>query len=246
MLIVTTSWDDGDTLDERLAALLDRYEVKGTFYITRSYRPNRLSDTAIQTLAKLHEVGAHTLTHPDLRKISRENKRKEIAGSKNWLEDLIGKEVPMFCYPSGFFDDETTAVVQESNFKGARTTEFGKLSVPEDLFRMPTTLHVYPMPFRKRDVHSYYWGKLLQPFFQRAPAFRKLDVPLSAFRSWEVLARATFDIALAKGQMFHLWGHSWEIEKYDMWEPLERVLRYISERDNCRYVTNGEMLKNLL
>lgn len=242
MLTVTTSWDDGDVLDLKLANLLDRYTIKGTFYITKEYRKERLSDIDIQEISQRHEIGAHTLTHPDLRSIVREEKIREIKGSKQWLENLLGKDVPSFCYPSGFFDTESVEVVQEAGFQGARTTVLGKLEPPADPFLLPTTLQVYPMPFRKLGIHGYWWRKLLQPFTERAPALRVLGVPLQSLRSFEALACATFDIALMRGGVFHLWGHSWEIEKYNMWQPLERVLSYISKRDDCRYIPNGEVM----
>src|SRR3989338_2072761 len=105
--IITTSWDDGDALDVKLAQLLDRYNVKGTFYITRKYRETRLSENDIRDLSSRHEIGAHTLTHPNLRALSREAKKGEIQGSKEWLEQIIGKNVEMFCYPFGFYDKET-------------------------------------------------------------------------------------------------------------------------------------------
>ena len=28
----------------------------------------------------------------------------------------------------------------------------------------------------------------------------------------------------------HIWGHSWEIEKYNEWDKLEELFKYISER----------------
>ena len=87
MLKVTTSWDDGDILDRRLALLLSRYNVKGTFYVSKSYRPKRLSDQDIEIIAKTHEIGAHTLTHPDLRTLSSAEQKNEISGSKKWLEE---------------------------------------------------------------------------------------------------------------------------------------------------------------
>ncbi len=245
MLTVTTSWDDGDVLDVKLAALLDSYGIEGTFYITKEYRKERLSDDDVKLISERHEIGAHTLTHPDLRSITRGEKMREIQGSKQWLESLLGKEVPSFCYPSGFVDAESVAVAKEAGFRGARTTQLGKIEPSADPFLLPTTIQVYPMPFRKLDSHRYWWGKLLQPFTDRSPALRAFGVPLSAFRSFETLACATFDIALARGGVFHLWGHSWEIEKYDLWRPLEQALSYISKRDDCRYRTNGEVITSV-
>jgi len=244
MLAVTTSWDDGDILDIKLADLLDKYHIKGTFYITKNYRKQRLSNEQIKDISKRHEIGAHTLTHPDLCKISLEGKKEEINGSKKWLEDVLGHEVPMFCYPSGSYNEESIQVVKDSGFLGARTVEFGRIDLSSNAYHMPTTLQVYPMPFRKLDAHHYWWGELLQPFYQRVPKLRKLGVPLSSFRSFEVVARATFDVALQSGAIFHLWGHSWEIEKYGMWNEFERVLQFIGNQKDCEYVTNDHALKN--
>ena len=245
MLTVTTSWDDGDVLDVKLARLLDRYNIQGTFYITKDYRKERLSDEDIRALSQRYEIGAHTLTHPDLRGIARAEKMHEIQGSKEWLEHLLGKEVSSFCYPSGFFDAESVELIKEAGFRGARTTLLGNIESFVDPFLLPTTIQVYPMPFRKLGARGYWWGKLLQPFTERSPALRALGVPLTASRSFEALACATFDLALARGGVFHLWGHSWEIEKYNLWRPLERVLSYISNRDDCRYMTNGEVMRSV-
>jgi peptidoglycan/xylan/chitin deacetylase (PgdA/CDA1 family) len=242
MLNVTTSWDDGDMLDTKLTALLDKYGIKGTFYITQKYREQRLTDESIKMLAVRHEVGAHTLTHPDLRNLSEEEQKKEIAGGKEWLESILGKEVKMFCYPSGRVGDDSKFVVKEAGFKGARTVEQGVVSTVGDPFLMPTTIQVYPFPFRKKDANSFYWRKLFQPLQQRGPIFKKLGVSMIPFRSWQSLARASFGIALKSGQTFHLWGHSWEIEKYDMWDELESFLKYISNRSDCQYLTNGDMI----
>lgn len=245
MLNVTTSWDDGDVLDMKLAALLDKYDIRGTFYINKKYRKEHLSETEIKTLSVVHEIGAHTLTHPDLSSIALEEKIKETGDSKKWLEELLGKEVPMFCYPFGRYDQESVAAVRHAGFRGARTTLLGSIQNPQDVFVMPTTFQVYPMPFRKTGANTYWWSKLLEPYSERSGALRALGVSLPAFRSFEALACATFDIALERGEVFHLWGHSWEIEKYDMWDSLERVLRYISKRPDCTYVTNGELLDTI-
>ena len=88
-LVVTTSWDDGHSLDMRLADVLDKYGIRGTFYVAKSYMNSRLTDSEIVELSERHEVGAHTLTHPALPKIPIQEAAKEIRGSKLWLEDLL-------------------------------------------------------------------------------------------------------------------------------------------------------------
>ena len=243
MLQVTTSWDDGDALDVKLALLLNLYGLKGTFYVTKAYRPHRLSENAIRTIAQTHEIGAHTLTHPDLRKLSPEQQREEIVGGKRWLEEVLGKEIPTFCYPSGRFDDVSVQLAREAGFVGARTTEGGRIDQAEDSYRIPTTLQVYPFPLRKVSAIRYAWRYLLQPLWERGPMLCRLGVNVLTMHSWQATARATFDIALARGEVFHLWGHSWEIEQYGMWEELERFLAYCKNKGGYRPVVNGDLIK---
>ncbi|MFM2357839.1 MAG: hypothetical protein RJA61_576 [Candidatus Parcubacteria bacterium] len=242
MLKVTTSWDDGDILDLRLANLLSQYGIKGTFYITKNYREKRLSEDEIRKINTNHEIGAHTLSHPDLRTLSYKEKQDEIEGGKKWLEEIIQGPVNMFCYPKGLYDTETAHVVQNIGFLGARTTKLGSIETHADPFQIETTLQVYPFPFRKINQTKYYFGKLFEPYTQRSSKLRDLGVSRFKMYSWLSLAKATFDIAVLKGDTFHLWGHSWEIEKYDMWNELEKFLQYIQNHKNCAYLTNREVL----
>jgi peptidoglycan/xylan/chitin deacetylase (PgdA/CDA1 family) len=235
MLKVTTSWDDGDILDKRLSNLLSRYGLKGTFYISKDYRSNRLADKDMRDIAQVHEIGAHTLTHPDLRALTPEEQRAEIKGSKGWLETIVSSEIKMFCYPKGLHNNSVVEIVREAGFLGARTTELGSFNISNP-FLIQTTIQVYPFPFRNN------LRKFLQPYQQRASALKKLGVPMLSMYSWLSMAKATFDIALNHGKVFHLYGHSWEIEKYGMWNELEKFLQYIGNNKHCVYLTNSELI----
>ncbi|MBI2065503.1 MAG: polysaccharide deacetylase family protein [Candidatus Zambryskibacteria bacterium] len=227
MLKVTSSWDDGDILDTRLSDLLLRYGIKGTFYISKNYRAQRISDQNIKNISKYHEIGAHTLTHPDLRILSPEKAREEIEGSKKWLEEIINAEVKMFCYPKGRYDDTAVVEVKKAGFTGARTTELGSLEIKDPYF-MPVTLQVYPVHWRS--------------FKQRAPGLLKLGTSIFSMYSWLSMSKGTFDMALKKGGIFHLFGHSWEIEKYNMWSELEKFFQYIGNKKDCVYLMNSELI----
>jgi len=243
MLTVTTSWDDGHKLDLRTAKLLERYGVRGTFYISEKYAEPRLTEEEIRSLAPLHEVGAHTVTHPDLTKIPEAEALREMVEGKAWLEAILGEEVPLFCYPSGRHNKRVVELAKEAGFQGARTTAFGSISVSKDPFLLGTTIQVYPFPLRKLGKDKYYWGKLFQPLSERYASLRSLGVPITSMASWRAVALATFEHALKSGEVFHLWGHSWEIDRYGMWEDLEWLLARIAERkDEVRFVTNGELI----
>ena len=71
------------------------------------------------------QVGAHTITHPDLTTLSGAALEREIGGSKRALERRLGAEIDIFCYPSGRYDETTIAAVEDAGFIGATTTEPG-------------------------------------------------------------------------------------------------------------------------
>jgi peptidoglycan/xylan/chitin deacetylase (PgdA/CDA1 family) len=75
-------------------------------------------------------VGAHTLTHPDLRALDEAEARQEIEGSKRELEARLGREVPWFCYPSGLFGEREKRLAAEAGFAGAVSCEPG-VNTPE-------------------------------------------------------------------------------------------------------------------
>jgi len=240
--IVTTSWDDGNKLDLKLLNLLNKYNLKGTFYIPKSSELKSLTDQEIKLIAETQEIGAHTLTHSDLTKLSSaEEISKEIKGSKDFLEQLVGKEIKMFAYPGGKFDSRAKQAAQKAGFIAARITKQFEFSISQDKFEFATTIQVYPYPFRKRDENHYHLSRFLfQPLQNSFFQILKFKLPKKSFFSWPNLSQALFDYFLAEGGIYHLWGHSWEIEKYNMWNDLEEIFKYVSQRPNCQYLTNSE------
>lgn len=67
------------------------------------------------------EFGGHTLNHPRLALLSREEKQKEILEAKKILEDVLNKNVNVFSYPFGSYDGETFELLKEAGFRAAVT-----------------------------------------------------------------------------------------------------------------------------
>ena len=59
------------------------------------------------------EIGAHTVTHPILSRLTRYRQRTELRDSKRDLEAWLQREINAFAYPNGGADDYTPTTVEE-------------------------------------------------------------------------------------------------------------------------------------
>lgn len=255
MLYFTTSWDDGSVQDLKVCELLNKYDIKGTFYIPRefSYRgdkfseyKHRLTDQEIKKIASTQEIGSHSLTHRPLIGLTEEEIKKEIRGSRDYLENIIGHQVKMFCPPKGIFNESIIYLLEKSGYTGARgTRKFCYKLSQNDSFNLGTTIICNPFPFRKKDSDRMYWRRLFDPL--KGYGTKLLFFPtiyLNLF-SWPSFAKAFFDHTLQNGNYFHLYGHSWELEKYKMWDALENFLKYVKGFSNINYLTNSQVIEIL-
>lgn len=246
--ILTTSWDDGHSKNLKLVEVLNKYKLRGTFYVDKKDRDNgyNQSEDEIIEISLTQEIGAHSLTHPDLTKIDLNQIKREIFGSKEWLENLISKPVRVFAYPFGFYNEEIKKTLKEAGFIGARTVKSFNCQFPKDFFAWNPTIHIYPYPFRKRDAKTFHWSfHLLDPLQRNFFGFIKWRLPFTAYSSWFNLARATFDSVCENGGIWHLWGHCFEIEKYNMWQDLEKIFEYVANQKKVLYLTNSQVLEKI-
>lgn len=86
-------------------------------------------------LAAGWELGAHTITHPDLRTLDDAGLEREVAGSRMAIRKRFGVTVGFFCYPAGRYDDRVIAAVRSAGFLGATTTLEG-LATPDHPFEL--------------------------------------------------------------------------------------------------------------
>jgi peptidoglycan/xylan/chitin deacetylase (PgdA/CDA1 family) len=243
-MIFTLSFDDGHHLNLKLSELLKRYGLKATFYLEGQYLATESGRQEVLELATSQEIGAHTFSHPRLTEIDLDLARQEIILGKEKLERVINKPLAMFSYPFGLFNSNLKKLVQAAGFKGARTVQMFQVKKPNDFFECPTTFHIYPFPFRKKDARHLHGPQVvLQPLIRSYPHIFRYHLPINSFFSWFNLTKNLFDYALKKGEVFHLWGHSWEIEKYGLWGELERFFQYVKTQGDLKFMTNGEMVK---
>jgi peptidoglycan/xylan/chitin deacetylase (PgdA/CDA1 family) len=88
-----------------------------------------------QMIAAGWELGAHTITHPDLTTLDDRRLQREVGGSRTIIRRRFGVPVDFFCYPSGRYDARVIAAVRRAGFLGATTTEPG-LARPDEPFTL--------------------------------------------------------------------------------------------------------------
>src|SRR2546430_2738495 len=75
-----------------------------------------------------HEIGPHTISHPDLTRLSPAELDRELCASKNALEDLLGQRVTSFAYPKGRWNGSVRGAVERAGFHCAVTVREGLLA----------------------------------------------------------------------------------------------------------------------
>ena len=235
--IVTTSWDDGDLMDLKLAEMLGKHRVPATFYLAIDNSERRCLDgPQIQRIARDFDVGAHTYHHLDLTKIPIEKAQNEILDGKIQLEQITGKRISAFCYPMGKYNRAVVQLVKAAGFSGARTIQINTRHIP-DCFKAGTMVNAKNYSPTRHFRHS------LAAFDFNLTLFI-LQKNL-CFKNWDQIAIQTLDFVVNHGGIWHLWGHSWEVDENRDWEKLRQVFQMIeSLPPQVSKLSNTELLQN--
>jgi peptidoglycan-N-acetylglucosamine deacetylase len=234
IVVVSTSWDDGDRSDLRVAEMLSRHGLAGTFYVPlEPFRAGReLSVQEIRELATASfEVGGHTVSHRSLTELPFKDQVREVSECRRILEDRLGAEVKSFCYPNGKLNRETVRCVEQAGYRGARTTRMLRSSLEFPRFEMPTTLQAFPhrpQAYLRNTIKAGNLGGLAG-----------FALHLRRARNWVEVGKMLFDQILEEGGFWHLYGHSWELESLALWGQLDELLCYVARRPDVHYVTNA-------
>ena len=138
---VALTFDDGYADVATIAApMLRRYGDRATFYIATGY-VGAAGHVDVAQLRQLHgegmEIGAHTVHHVDLTKLSPERASQEIASSAIALRGWIGVPVSSFAYPSGRLNASIMQRVQTLGFDNAVTTRPGYVTQTSAAYELP-------------------------------------------------------------------------------------------------------------
>jgi peptidoglycan/xylan/chitin deacetylase (PgdA/CDA1 family) len=145
------TFDDGyETVYEEAFPVLQCYGLSATVFLTVGEKEEAnpvhllpsLNGRSMLSWNEIKEMnrwgitfGAHTLTHPDLTRLSLERVEVEIYDSKAIIEDALGVPVTSFAYPYGRYNYRIHEMVQQS-FTCACSDKLGLMSVDSDPYAL--------------------------------------------------------------------------------------------------------------
>lgn len=225
MKAITFSFDDGVTQDVRMIQLLNKYNLKATFYINsgriglpgisvRGYSSYKIAEKHLINTYAGHEVASHTIDHVDLPGCDDAEVIRQVEEDRVKLSELMGYEIVGLAYPGDPKDHENCdervidLIKKNSGIQYARTIGRGNRSwaMPADLYKIRPNM-----------------------------SMRQFDESLE-------IAEKFLDSNPTELQALHLMGHCYEMDLASInWYRMEQVLERLSGADDVFYGTNKEV-----
>ena len=112
--------DDGRASTMRAAELLEEYDCRATFFLSRDKCLGRAGYILAPEIRDLRDagfsLGTHGTTHRKLSFLPWESCAAELEESKQWLEDVLGGEVSYMAAPGGFINSRVSELAQERGY----------------------------------------------------------------------------------------------------------------------------------
>lgn len=232
-LIITTSWDDGHPLDLKLAELLNKYSIDATFYVPcKNLEHPVMVDSDLRELSNKYEIGGHTVNHIYLNTLKYNDAKNEISNCKLMLQEKLSHEITAFCFPGGKFSKRDVNMLIEAGFLFGRTTGLLHTTINTTKPIMNTSLQIYNHQYYTLIKHC-----LKRSFFSPILLFKSF-IPYN--KNFKNLAKAILYETNNENRVFHIWGHSWEIEERDLWHDLEETFKILKNENEAVFLNNSD------
>lgn len=136
---VILTFDDGYEDNYQYAfPLLQKYGLKGTFFVATGFTDTNPFYMTREQIREMSDAGmnieSHTVSHPDLTKLSHDQLVYELNHSRQALQDIIGKDIFFFAYPFGTYNQAVATETKNVGYLMSVTTKVGKTQKANDPF----------------------------------------------------------------------------------------------------------------
>ena len=121
------------------------------------------------------EIGSHTVTHPELWRLSPRDLKYQLSHSKETIEQSIGTEVRSFSHPFAFpeqnaaFITQISALLEKLGYQNAVSTIIGTADRKDGKYclpRLPINEHDDLRLFRAKLQGAYDWLHVAQRLYK--------------------------------------------------------------------------------
>jgi len=223
---VTFSYDDGCRQDLRLAEILNKYGMKGTFNLNSKsigaseWNLNK-EQIAENIMGTGHEVAVHCANHKQPGMTILADGIREVLDCRLELENMFGGIIKGMAYPnSGIRVFENGACYNDVK---SYLTQLGiaysrSLGGDNDGFSLPEDWHNWIPTAHHNNPKLFEWI--------------------------EKFVSANVNSAYAGGRrpmLCYIWGHSYEFDNNNNWDRIEEICQKLSFKDEIWYATNIEI-----
>ena len=108
-------YDNGYT--EKMLDVLAKEDVPACFFVTQTYIRDNI-DIVKRMKSEGHQVGNHSISHPDMTNISFDEIVHELEGCSTYMETATGYRMdPYFRPPKGEYSERLLAIAQDMGYK---------------------------------------------------------------------------------------------------------------------------------
>lgn len=150
---VVLNFDDGcENFYEHALPILEEYKYPAIVYAVAGLSgktaawlaadghptPPLMTDARLRQIADRGiEVGSHAYSHTRLEGVDAAALEYEVSGSKQHLEDVLGRPVTHFCYPYGSHDQAAMVATEAAGYRSAVTCQRGAATRAFDVLALP-------------------------------------------------------------------------------------------------------------
>ncbi|UYZ21681.1 polysaccharide deacetylase family protein [Mesobacillus jeotgali] len=138
--ILLTFDDNSNDFYPYVYPVLQKYGMKATQFTVSNWVDgswNMTSDELLTVMENGVDIQNHSVTHPALADLTREQQYTEINEATNALKKLTGRTTNTFAYPYGSYNADTISVLEELGFKGAFKVGGGLSTDQSDRYELP-------------------------------------------------------------------------------------------------------------
>lgn len=164
---VRFTFDDGYRSNlEHAVALLAKHETKAIFFVTAGSieaKPGFMSWEDLRQIASLgHEVQSHSFSHPFLTSCTEQELLRELAGSKQMIENRLGKDVTAISCPGGRCNKRVIMAAREAGYRRVFTSNPWKRSFSVNGMQVTGRMNI-GAGVTPADLDSF-WSEFARPF----------------------------------------------------------------------------------